>query len=449
MHSMAHDPSMDLARPREGQVDVWVRVVVTLAVVCTLVVLFAAPRLVWMRGRHELGFSLFWFHNALGLAASAVLVLACVWPGRSRFVRLAIVLPILHAFAMIAAAIAWALLADRMPLAQDTAPLLERIPIRIVLPWFAIATGFGGWLVARTHRREALHGIVMFALAHLLTLGLWLPLASTVWNGRGFIAWQQIQHALDAPANVFVFVVVPPFVAAITFTASALRHPLLWRRATKVIGAGLVLALGIGIVLRSQVTEIGAFLYVNFVHVLAAVGFIAVAGLAALAVATWIGTARARAVVERPDAVIGVITSTHPIARVEVTSWLRGLRQICDGFVVETVLGELPVPPGARVVSPVPLASTLLRRGEVIQTLKPGDRIALTGFVHVKRDDLPHRASIAPIPGADGITVGRIGDERPSFAHVGLELWRPAVAYLIILVAVTLPAFAALLSKKF
>ena len=61
----------------------------------------------------------------------------------------------------------------------------------------------------------------------------------------------------------------------------------------------------------------------------------------------------------------------------------------------------------------------------------------------------PFRQTAAPIPGASGITVGRMGDERYGFAHVALDLWRPSLAYLAIVAIVAVPPLAALLSGHF
>ena len=63
--------------------------------------------------------------------------------------------------------------------------------------------------------------------------------------------------------------------------------------------------------------------------------------------------------------------------------------------------------------------------------------------------DGPFRQTSAPIPGATGITVGRVSDERYGFTHVALDLWRPSIAYLLICVAIAAPALAALFSKQF
>lgn len=261
---MQHDPTLDLARPREGKVDVWVRLVVVAALVCTLAVLISAPRVIWQRDAETIGIPRFWFHNALALGAATLLALACVVPARgSQFVRLALVLPVIQVLGMLAAWAAWSFLKHRMPSAQDSTPLLEKVPVHIVLPWIAFAIGGGGWLVARKRRRETLHAIVMLALVNLLLLGLWLPLASNVWNGHGWRAWGETEHALDTPNGMIVFVVVPPFVGALAFTATALRWPQIWRRNSGVVIALLLLTLLVGVAIRREVSEIGAFIYLS------------------------------------------------------------------------------------------------------------------------------------------------------------------------------------------
>ena len=97
-----------------------------------------------------------------------------------------------------------------------------------------------------------------------------------------------------------------------------------------------------------------------------------------------------------------------------------------------------------------PQSTTLLRTGESIPTLRPGDRVALAGYVHITSPG-PFRSTSAPIPGEGGITVRRVGagDERCGLGNVALELWRPSVAYLVICVACALPGLAGLLSKNF
>jgi len=442
------DITMDLARPCAGRVDRWVRCVVVLAVIATLAVFVAGPRAVWDRDAETVGLSRFWFHNTLAIGFIAALVLACVPSARgSRYVRVAVLLPVVHVIAMLGTWLAWQLLRVRMPASVDATPLFETLPVRIVLPWLVFAIAVGARLVARRRRREWLHAAVMLSLVNLLLLGLWLPVAANEWNGEGWEAWDTLERAVASPARMIAFVVVPPFAAALVFTATALRWPQIWRRNSLVVFALLLVALVLAIACRRNVTEIGAFVYINFIHVIAAAALVTVASLVALGAAVSIGHVRGRNML-RYGALEGTITSTHTIALLELTSWLRGPRASCNAFAVTTAYGDVPVPAGAHVVAATPLSSTLLRNGEAVPTLRAGDRVALAGYVHATSDG-PFRASSAPIPGATGITVGRISDERYGFTHVALDLWRPSIAYLLICVAVALPALAALLTEQF
>lgn len=438
---------LDLARPRAGAVEPWVRWAVVLAVAATLAVVVVGPRVIRERDAYSLDVSRFWFENALALGLAAILALACLPGGRaSRFVRLAVVLPVAQVAALLATWLAWLVLAGRLPISRETTPLFDLLPVRVVLPWLAFAIGLGGWAVARRRRREALHATLMLALVFLLLLGLWLPIASAHWNEPGWIAWNGIERALRSPADTVAFVVVPPFAAALGFTATALRWPHVWRRFGVLVIALLALGLLIAIECRLDIAEAGAYVYVNFLHVLAAAAVVAVGALVVLGAALWIANARGRRALER-GALVGTIAGRDPVARFELTSWLRGHRATAAAFTVETAYGEVPVPAGARVIAPTPLATTLLHRGEVVTTLRGGDRVALGGFVRAPGDG-PFRDTSAPIPGADGVTVRRSGDEPYGFSHVALELWRPALAYLVICVAVALPGLAALLSSQ-
>jgi hypothetical protein len=444
------DPTMDLARPRAGAVDRWVRSVVVLAVLATLAVVVAFPRVMWARDASSLGLPRYWFENTLALGFVTAIVFAWLPSARgSRFVRLAVLLPVLQVALMLGTWLAWQLLKGGMPTAVDATPMFDKLPLRIVLPWLALAIGLGGFVVTRRRRHEWLHATVMIALVNLLLLGLWLPIASNEWNGESWNEWSQVELSLANPARMIAFILVPPFAGALVFTATAVRWPKLWRRNNLVVIALVLLALVIALACRQDATEIAAFVYVNFVHVMTSAALVTVLALIALGATLWIGNARAARGLER-GALVGTITSSHPVAALELASWLRGLRATCDAFVVTTAFGDVPVPAGARVVMPAPLATTLLRTGESIPTLRPGDRVALGGFVRPPASG-PFRESSAPIPGEGGVTVRRVGagDERYGFAHVALDLWRPSIAYLVICVACALPGLAGLLSKQF
>lgn len=443
------DPTMDLARPVAGRVDFWVRGVVVLAVLATFAVVVEFPREMWARDTSPLGVPRYWFENTLAIGFVTAIVFASLPAARgSRFVRLAVLLPVMQVVLMLGTWIAWQLLKVDLPMAVEATPMFDKLPLRIVLPWLALAIGAGGFAVARRRRREWLHASVMLALVNLLLLGLWLPIAANESNGGSWNAWAKVEAALDKPAAMIAFMLVPPFAGALAFTATALRWPEVWRRNNFVAIALVLLGLVIALACRQDVTEVGAFVYVNFIHVMTSAALVTVAALVALGASQWFLNARATRSLER-GALVGTITSTHPVASLELTSWLRGLRATCDAFVVTTAFGDVPVPAGARVVMPAPLSTTLLRPGERVPTLRPGDRVALAGYVHTRAPG-PFRETSAPIPGEAGITVRRVGagDDRYGFAHVALDLWRPSIAYLVICVACALPGLAGLLSNQ-
>jgi len=444
---------MDLSRPRVGQVDRWVRFVVVIALCATLAVLFAGPRVMWLRDAHTIHLPRFWFENTLVLGFAFAIGFAALPTTRSsRYVRIAVLLPVVQTVLMGAAWIAWQMLKRRMPSASEATPMFQTLKIQFVLPGLAIAIMLAGRLVARWRRREWLHAVLMIALVNVLLLGLWLPVACEAWSGDGWGAWDAVERALGSPLRMTAYIVLPPFAGAVVFTFTALRWPHLWRRNIAVIVL-LVLAVAITVAYRRDTTEISAFIYTNFMHVLACSALVAIGALVTLGASLWIGNVRGRRMLEREGTLTGTIVNTDAcetitVSTLEMASWLRGPKLATGAFCVSTSQGEVPVPAGVRVIATTPITTTLLRSGEAVPTLKCGDRVVLAGYVTATTDG-PFRHTTAPIPGARGISVGRVGDERYGFGHVALDLWRPAVAYLLIVAAVSLPALAALFSHRF
>jgi hypothetical protein len=133
--------------------------------------------------------------------------------------------------------------------------------------------------------------------------------------------------------------------------------------------------------------------------------------------------------------------SDEPVIGLEITSWLRGPRVVQRGFAVTTAVGTLPVR-GAHLVAGLPAATTQLRVGERLGVLAPGDEVQIGGHGDASGD--PFRTSAAPL--ADGMFVAPAALDRPGFPSVALVLWRPCVAYLLIVSAIAVPALAALLA---
>jgi len=166
----------------------------------------------------------------------------------------------------------------------------------------------------------------------------------------------------------------------------------------------------------------------------------------------WVRSRRAFRVRELDRAwCTGVIASddepTDVIGCIEV-SWLRGPRTLLRPFTVTTSWGDLPVPSGARLLAPMPLLTSVLRSGESVVVLRRGDRVVLGGFVERTDGDHPFRGSAAPIPGPDGIVVTPSTNATYGFTHTALGMWRPSVAYLLILTAVAIPSLLAVIAPS-
>jgi hypothetical protein len=182
-------------------------------------------------------------------------------------------------------------------------------------------------------------------------------------------------------------------------------------------------------------------LYSNFLPVLLAAALVAMVSLVALGGVTWWRTAathRAFTSRERRGGTV-VDDGDEPVIGLEITSWLRGPRVVQRPFSVRTSIGTLPVR-GAHLVAAIPAATTQLRTGESIEVLGPGEDVQIAGHGTAGGD--PFRTSAAPL--ADAMYVAPASFESDGFASAALVMWRPCVAYLLIVSAIALPALAAL-----
>ena len=444
---MAHPSELDvhdLSRPRDGDVDPWARWAVGLACLVTFLIAVIVPRVLRPHGAGTV-FDGFWFRNGLALAAGGVIAFGCMPLGRvSRSVRLAVALPLLHLGLLIVAWIGWTLLSSRMSMAVVVVPVLEAVPLGWVLVTVAATIAIAGAWIGRSRRGEAIHAIVMISLVALLLLGLWLPFASLgvtspdadTW--RDAIAqWESLRAQLASPARLAAIVLVPPLVAAIGYTLIAIRRRHWIPRLRIAVVAVLVVAWVLAIFIRRDATDHAAIVYSNFVPWLLAVAAAALAAITALSVVTWLGGRARRAGAWRQHTGSIVADRGELIAGYEITSWLRGPRAITSACEVATVGGTLPVPAGARLIAPLPLATTLLRTGECVAVLRGGDVVAIGGYEQHATGQ-PFRDSGAPIPGERGVVIGPTSAE--GGGQLALVAWRPCIAYLVIVVVVAVPA---------
>jgi len=316
-------------------------------------------------------------------------------------------------------------------------------PIAAVVAGTALAFACIAGLLARRRSGEWIHGFAMLALAELLLLGLWIPIACSAWPG-GLGEWWSVHEPLlaDAPARV-AFVVAPPTVVAIGFTVIALRRPAWLIASHGAVGGALGMLMLVAISTRVDASGRVMLLYSNFVPLLLAGALVAISALVVLGSVTWWRSWRAHRAFSARERRGGSVTTDgdEPAIGLEITSWLRGPRVVQRPFAVATSVGTLPVR-GAHLVAPVPAATTQLRVGERLAVLKAGDEVQIAGHGDAGGD--PFRTSAAPL--VDGMFVAPAALDKPGFPNVALVMWRPCVAYLLIVSAIAVPALAALLA---
>jgi hypothetical protein len=435
-------------RPAAGQVAPWVRIAVALACVLGVVVVGAAAWTLWRIGHyggdlHRVNKDMF---VALPAFVMAMVVVVVALPDGtvSRSMRLAVTLPVIHAIALVVALF----LIPRLDLTSlgDRTPMMSVLP---VVPSFvfglAVCVGLGR---AIGGRREWAHAFVMLALAFVLLLGLWLPISSAMqaqtnrWGHHFEATWQELH---DVPMPFAMLALLPPLLAAGLFTLISVRAPAVARRLRVPFALVLVALFGAAMVARVQANH-GAFLiHDNFVHLLLAAVAIAIVATCTLALTTWLAGRRAMRELAA-DARVGAITDedSEIVACLQITSWLRGPRVWMRSFVANTSNELLRVPSGATLATAVPRISSAMRTGEAVTVISKRDAITLGGFVEREVGDSPFRAVKMTVPGPSGITVGRRDPMSTPIESMLLTAWRPAVAYLLILLVVAAPSLIGL-----
>jgi hypothetical protein len=438
------DPNLIVKRKSAGELADWVKLVVVSACIVTFVAVTLGVDLVF--NQIDRAVDRGWIPYGLTFIVAFCVIAAWLPPAKlTRSLRVAVVLPFVHALVVALAWPAWHALSKFVSQPLAVTALATKFPIAIFASVAIAAFIAFSCVVARRRTGEWLHGFVMLSLCELLLIGLWLPISCNLLPGGHSEYWDAYEPVIGQHALVgrIVVSVAPPTLVALAFTAFALRRPaqlLACRRA--VIVAVIVLA-SCGVAMRADATAREMMLYSNLMPIMITAMIVAVAALIIFGVALAVRSYAAQHAFKhkkRADGVI-VLDEQTPVAGFEITSWLRGPRVVQRPFAVSIAGATIPVN-GAHLIAPLPAASTQLHIGESFAVLRPGDRVTIAGHTRASGD--PFRTSAAPLTGelfiapADRVTSG--------LAHVALAMWRPCVAYLLIVVAVALPALAALVA---
>jgi hypothetical protein len=431
---------MSVMRQPAGMLAPWVVLVITIACAVTFVGVTLGAALLWdqLPSWTDLGA----FRHGLTFFISFWLLVTFLpqWQ-LARSLRVAVLLPVAHAIVIVCAWPVWHMVS---PLALDpdaTTRFAARFPLALAAGGGALVFGAAAWVIARRRSGDWVHGFAMLALAELLLLGLWIPIACSSWPGGAAEQWSQTQPLLDDLGARLAFTLIPPTVLALGFTALALRRPAALKASRGGLDVGLVILFVVAVFVRATASARVLLLYSNFLPVLLAAALVAMASLVALGGVTWRRTSvthRAFTSRERRGGTV-VDDGDDPVIGLEITSWLRGPRVIQRPFSVHTSMGTLPVR-GAHLVAMIPAATTQLRTGESIEVLGPGEDVQIAGHGDAGGD--PFRTSAVPL--ADAMYVAPASLASDGFASAALVMWRPCVAYLLIVSAIAVPALAAL-----
>jgi hypothetical protein len=295
-------------------------------------------------------------------------------------------------------------------------------------------------LVARRRRREVVHAMVMISLVGLLLLGAWLPIVASTLDGPRYLDSWTVDLELVATPKLIAAILVPPFVAAVAYTALALRRSRVLLRTRRWLLVGTALMWFIALSLRAQASELAMVTYANYLPWLFASAFAVIVSISALALSALRTSQGSR---EAQHTGVVAAPAGEMVAGYAITSWLRGPEPVCSAFELTTPNGPLPIPASARVFAPLPIASTMLQVGEIVPALYGGEEVSASGFEKHTSGE-PFRDTSAPIPGTRGVDVAPTQRGRGGFEQLALAAWRPSIAYLLVLLAVAAPALITL-----
>jgi hypothetical protein len=438
---------LPLDRQSPGMLPVWVRTVIVLACIVSFASITIGSQLLWAQlpSWVELGA----FRHALTFFISFWILVTFFppWP-LSRALRVAVLLPIAHAVVIACAWPVWTAVSRFVRDADAATSVATQFPLMVVVGVTAVGFAAAAFVLARRRSGDWIHGFAMLALAELLLLGLWLPIACAASPGGYGEWWSVDEPLLAAPVQTLALIIGPPTLVAIAFTGFALRRPQRLPAVQGQIRTTLAVVLFIAVCSRVSASPRVMLLYSNFVPLLLAAALVAVLALCVLGAVSWWRLHAAQRTFARLERRSGKVTvdargeGDRVAIGVEITSWLRGPRVIQAPFAVATAAGTLPVH-GAELVAPISPSTTQLHVGERIAVLRDGDDVQVAGLTDAGGD--PFRTSAAPL--ADRVFVSPLTPDRGGFASVALAMWRPAVAYLLIISTIALPALAAILGS--
>ncbi len=431
-------------RDAPGTPPRWARSAVMLACMATVAIPAIGCSILWKQtiGHVPLGHVAFKY----GLASIAVVAIAVIAIPKSRVARplhVAVLLPIVHVGVIAIAWALWRLCAPSLADYDGSFTIARTTPLAGAALGLA-AIGLTCAIAVARGRRDVhwSHAFALFGLVFLLALGLWLPIASGI--ACGTTRWAFDPDGVFAQRRQLVeLVLAPPLAVAIAYTWLAIRSPNWALRYRGAIGAVVLAVLAIAIAFRFHAKVADALVYGNFIPLVLAAALVACGGLAALVA---IATVRERALRRRlattgsPGTILA--EGDEPtIGALEIAGWLRAPRTVVRPFVLATPMGAVPIP-GARLVAAVAPATTALHVGEAVPIVRVGDAVVVAGL-ELGNSAGPFRSLAGPVAG-DDVVVARTDSPPASFADIALGTWRPAVAYLGILVMLALPALAAL-----
>jgi hypothetical protein len=396
----------------------------------------------------------FWYANGLALWVCALIAVA--WRPRfslPRLLRVAVLLPLIQLVAIVFAARLWLVLDHDMAAwiahynyTDVNRPNVVLPDVGVIGVAFAAIVVLG--ILIKRKQTEWAHATVMIALAFLLLVGLWLPILSRFGIEPKLVGAAGDYQVFEpryrfAPGTFAQYVVIPPAIAATLFTVFVFRAPRLFARCRLAIRKATIGLLVLAICFALALPDKAWLLYLESTYLVMIGVVLVVLSLALLAAATWLGSLWTQHRLRKRPLVEGTIEDDDhgPIARFEITSALRGPRLVARAFVVTTPAGKLPIS-GSPLLANVPVGTTTLEVGEHAEVLEPGAKVLVAARTHAA-DGHPFRANDM----TDVALVAAADLRRHRFSDVVLVVWRPAVAYLAILIAVALPGLAIFLTE--